>query len=79
MYGDHLQRFQTLDHPAVPLADPGRLHAEEDVRHTAPQHGHDGLHIQSRRALRDRVPLLAFKYGRREWHHILRAEGEDRK
>lgn len=74
VHGHHLQRFQTLDHPAVPLADAGGLHTEEGVGHAAPQHSHDGLHIQTGRALRHRIPLLAFKYGRREWHHILRAK-----
>lgn len=74
MYGHHLQWFQTLDHPAMPLADPGCLHTEEGVWHPAPQHSHDGLHIQSWRALRHRVPVLTLKYGRRERHRILGKE-----
>lgn len=60
----------------MPLADPGGLHVEEGVRHPAPQHGHDGLHIQAGRALRHRVPVLALKYSRRERHRVLGAKGE---
>lgn len=60
----------------MPLTDAGGLHTEEGVGHAAPQHSHDGLHIQTGRALRHRIPLLAFKYGRREWHRILRAKGD---
>lgn len=61
----------------MPLADSSRLHVEEGVGHPAPQHGHDGLHIQSRWALRHRVPLLALKYGRGERHGILGIEGRE--
>lgn len=76
MYSHHLQWFQTLDHPAMSLADPGGLHAEEGIRHAAPQHSDNGLHIHSRRALWDWIPVLALKYGRWEWHSILRAKKE---
>lgn len=79
VHSHHLQRFQTLDHPAMPLADPSRLHVQERVGHSAPQHRHNGLDIDSRWALRHWVPVLALKDGRREWHGILEVEGKEGK
>lgn len=64
VHSHYLQRLQTLDHPAVPLADARRLHVEEGVGHAAPQDGNDGLHVQARGALGDRIPVLALEYGR---------------
>lgn len=79
MNGHHLKRLKALNHPAVPLADAGRLHAEEGVRHAAPQHGHDGLHVQTRRALWHRVFVLALEYGRGERHRILQSREKNNK
>lgn len=64
VHSHHLQRLQTLDHPAVPFADTRRLHVEEGVGHAAPQDGHDGLHVQAWRALWDWIPVLALEHGR---------------
>lgn len=64
MHGHHQQWFQTLDHPAVPFADPSRLHIEEGVWHPTPQNSHDGLYIQPWWALWHWVPVFTFKYGR---------------
>lgn len=75
MHSHHLQRFQTLDHPAVPFADTGRLHVEEGIWHAAPKHSHDGLHVQPWWALWHWVPFLTLEYGWRQWHGIL---GSDR-
>lgn len=67
----HLQGLQALHRPAVALAHPLRLHLQEAAGHAAPEHRLESLDIQPRRALRDRVPLLAPKYGRRQGHGIL--------
>lgn len=71
MNSQHLQGLHTLDHPAVSLADPGCVHLQEVVGHTAPQHRADGLHVESRGALGDRVFVLTLKGGGRERHCIL--------
>lgn len=71
MHRQHLQGLHTLDHPAVSLTDPGCVHLQEVVGHTAPQHSADGLHVESRGALGDRVLVLTLKGGGRERHGIL--------
>lgn len=71
MYCQHLQRLHTLDHPAVSLIDPGCFHLEEGVGHAAPQHGTDGLHIQTGRTLGHRVLVFTLEDGWRQRHGIL--------
>lgn len=59
----HLQGLHALNHPAMPLINPGRFHFEETVGHAAPQHGIYGLDIQSGRTLWNRVLMLTLEDG----------------
>lgn len=71
VYSQHLQRFHTLHHPSVSLADTGRLHLQKGVGHSAPQHRVNGLDVQSRRTLRNGILVFALKDGWRDGHGVL--------
>ncbi len=74
VYSQHLQRFHTLHHPSVSLADSSRLHLQEGVGHSAPQHRANGLDVQSRRTLRNGILVFALEDGRRDGHGVLQIQ-----
>lgn len=71
VHRQHLQGLHALDDPAVPLADPGCLHLQESVGHAAPEHGVDGLHVESGGTLGHRVLVFTFEDCRRQGHGVL--------